>query len=96
MTMHKLHPKHFVLTVTTFEVVLYTICAIIFTVAPMKALEVVNQWAHGVNLVAIGTTFTIQDFFAGLLTSATATMVFSTIFVMIWNYFYDIFKEEIR
>lgn len=90
----KLNPKHFVLTLVTFEAVVYTICAIIFAIAPMGALEILNQWFHGVNLVAIGKTFTIQDFFSGLLTSALATVVMSTLFVIIWNYFCDKCKEE--
>ena len=93
--MHKLNTKHFVFTVTSFVVIVYLICAILTLIAPNLILVIGNQWAHAIDITKIaGEIPTILEIITGLITIAIATIIFSVIFVWLWNYFYE--KLEVK
>ena len=85
--MNKLNTKPFVLSLTSFVVILYLICAIFLLVAPGITLSIFNNWFHGIDLMKIAKIPTISEIIVGLITSIIFTVIFSAIFVAIWNKF---------
>lgn len=85
--MNKLKTKPFVLSITSFVVILYLVCAILILIAPGTTLSVFSNWFHGIDLTKIAKMPTISEVVIGLITSIIATVIFSAIFVAIWNKF---------
>ncbi|MBS3149457.1 hypothetical protein J4455_02065 [Candidatus Woesearchaeota archaeon] len=85
----KLNAKHFIFTMTTFVAVVYIICAILILMAPVTSIKIANLLFHGLDLTKISRTIGFVDIVYGFIVSTIATVIYSAIFVTIWNYFYD-------
>lgn len=87
--MTKLNMKHFVLTITSFTLLVSILCAAFVFAAPKTAVTFFNMWMHGVDLTPIMKTPSLPDAIIGTLTLTVVTALLSAVFVKLWNYFYD-------
>ncbi|MBS3146560.1 hypothetical protein J4471_02580 [Candidatus Woesearchaeota archaeon] len=83
----KINPKQFVITLSTFIGVIYVICAILITLAPVTSMKVANLIFHGMDLTKIPKEISFPDIIYGFIVSIISTIIFSMIFVYLWNYF---------
>lgn len=85
----KLNPKHFIFTMTTFIGIVYLLCALLVSLAPITSIKVANLLFHGLDLAKISKTVGFIDIVYGFIVSIIATVIYSFIFVTTWNYFYE-------
>jgi hypothetical protein len=85
--MKKLHPWPPAAAMTTTVSLVYVVCAALFALFPRTALNFFGSWFHGIDLVKIAseTTITLSSFLVGLVGIAIFTMVFTTVFVLVYN-----------
>jgi len=90
----KLNSKHFVITMTSFVGIVYLLCAALVLMAPVTSIKVANLAFHGLDLTKITKTIGFVDIVYGFVVSIIATIIYSAIFVAVWNYFYN--KMEVK
>ena len=85
----KLDMKHFVATATTFISVLYIICAAVILYAPIESIKFFNLFFHGMDLSRIAKSAVLSDVLLGFVFSVILTVIFSALFVYLWNTYYE-------
>ena len=87
--MDKLNLKHFTFTVTSFVAIWYILCVAFIAIAGSTAVKFFNLFFHGLDLTKIMKTPTIVETIIGFVLFIILTVIFSALFVKLWNYFYE-------
>lgn len=82
----KLNPKVVAMTLAITSGIIYIICAVLFIVSPVGALNLFKDMFHGIDITQIGkTNITFGSAVAGFVETIILALIVGWLFAVIYN-----------